>query len=926
MLELKLRDEFLNEQIPGTAIALRKSDNTGAAQQAPDHILSITYPTADVRTALKEISVKRSGRPVVLMGDRGRGKSHILAVMHHAISAPARVESWGKGWGDRLNENILKEYQAATGFVAITEPVQNHEYPFLWDLIFERHPRGVYYRGKFDNIGQYFPPRSLLEEMFKDQPTALILDEFQTWFDGLPKEDKQHRKPRQWAFSFTQVLSELAADHPEYFMLVVSVLNNSTDAFQQIHRNNPAIVDFTGPTAKQDRQKMLLHRLFQNRDNIPTADIQKAVMIYGNERFKLLFPYKTEAERGNITVEVMDTWPFTPELIDLLEGHILMSSAAQEERDMIRILAEVYRARGDTMPLITPADFYVDEDSCGVQSLIDSIATHGQHDKLREIAIRNLDSIRTTSAAIPHARELLSAIWMRSLSPDPEAGATRQELRLDITKDEPIDANAFQNELMLLTENSINIHGEETPEGRLRLGLHENPRSKVRSTAKNHKLWRAGTGALDPGGQASYPGKDIDHIRKTMKAILVPETRQPASRIIVLGPNWESDPWPEVEEADRPDRWDRPMLLIIPAQIQNNSKSIDATLGQWLKTHVQKRRNTVRFLLLSAGAKGIYEDDEVIFSARCSHLTSKEAWGKDQKYWNLHQGFDKPLRDALKVRFDRFAVLREWNYQNPDKCIFDPEKIGAVGGEIPMAIENKLKTVLFDLEHFRSIVLDRAKDNYLVGDLLDELADPPPPGAGEAIPFLGDTVTYEKVLEIAAKGEIALKVSGSPVCRLPEHESDEQALSHIRQKAFRSGKELREIKLGLPGQVGGPTIVAQPPSQPPGTVPIPPPDQGPIGQPSGSPDPGTVPTPFEPTPLSTPGPALTMTQKTSEPNTTVNLIGSFEKWGIASHKTLKAARIEFNDLTVQQVKQILQRIPSAFKASMEIEYTEGEDE
>jgi tRNA(Met) C34 N-acetyltransferase TmcA len=89
MIGLKLRDEFLGAHMPGTAIALRTSDNQGAAQKSADQILSITYPTADVQTALKAISTKRSGCPIILMGDRGRGKSHIMAVMHSVWMVPA---------------------------------------------------------------------------------------------------------------------------------------------------------------------------------------------------------------------------------------------------------------------------------------------------------------------------------------------------------------------------------------------------------------------------------------------------------------------------------------------------------------------------------------------------------------------------------------------------------------------------------------------------------------------------------------------------------------------------------------------------------------------------------------------------------------------------------------------------------------------
>ena len=111
MLGLKLRDEFLGTHMPGTAISLRTSDNQGAAQKSPDRILSITYPTADVQTALKAISKKNNGRPIVLMGDRGRGKSHIMAVMHHAVQSPGIVENWLKDWGARQGNDELKVFE-----------------------------------------------------------------------------------------------------------------------------------------------------------------------------------------------------------------------------------------------------------------------------------------------------------------------------------------------------------------------------------------------------------------------------------------------------------------------------------------------------------------------------------------------------------------------------------------------------------------------------------------------------------------------------------------------------------------------------------------------------------------------------------------------------------------------------------------------
>ena len=664
MLGLKLRDEFLEASMPGTTIALRTNDNQGAVQKSADYILSITYPTADVLTALKAISVINSKRPVVLMGDRGRGKSHIMAVMHHGIQSPEVVESWLKDWGNKIGSVELQQIDMQKGYVAISEPVHNHEYVLLWNLLFDRHPRGEYYRGQFEGKAQPFPPRSLLENMFEDQPTCLILDEFQTWYIGLPDKDPTTGiLLKQYAFNFVQILSEIAKDRPDILILVVSVLNNNNDAFHQIHRQGPVVIDFCGTFAKQDRQNLLLHRLFDNRRHLAESDIVALTETYARERCRLL--HTTPAEKERVVQEVLACWPFSPELINLLEDHIILSAAAQTTRDLISILVQVYRTRGNSVPVITPADFFVDGDCDEVQTLVASIAVQAGQ-KLRQIAQRNLQALRDGGADVPNARELVSALRMRSMSPGRQVGGTPAALHLDMTRNTAIDDNTFQSELALLIEHSVNIHGDEIPGGPLWFGVNDNPRAKVRACAKNNRLWNMG--AVSMADQTVYPGKDVQHIRKTLRHILVTETSSPPSRVIILGANWQNDPWCDVDEADQPAKWDRTVLLVIPDLIEGGSSNINATLGAWLAKYVQKRRNTVRFLLLAADTHSLFSDKELVYSARCSFLCSKECWGSNATYRALHQDFDRSLRAALKCCFNRFAVLRQWNFQQPQHC------------------------------------------------------------------------------------------------------------------------------------------------------------------------------------------------------------------------------------------------------------------
>ena len=178
--------------------------------------------------------------------------------------------------------------------------------------------------------------------MFTKQPTALILDEFQTSFDGLHDQPGDHGlKRRQWAFNFVQTLSELATERPDLLVSIVSVRDSCTDAYQGTPCVGPLLVDFTGETAKGDRKRLVLHRLFENRDNFPTGDIEEVVAPYATERVRLSYADKIEADQVRLQHEVAECWPYAPELLDLMDDQILMATAAQDTRDLIRILADI---------------------------------------------------------------------------------------------------------------------------------------------------------------------------------------------------------------------------------------------------------------------------------------------------------------------------------------------------------------------------------------------------------------------------------------------------------------------------------------------------------------------------------------------------------------------------------------------------------
>jgi hypothetical protein len=240
---LTLRPEFRGAALKGTAIELATKNRTGATQIPAAEFLNITYPSYDLVKALQAIGPHQD-RPVVLIGERGIGKSHLMAALHHAGTDPAATQAWLAHWSAILNRQDLATIALRPSIRVISEKLTSNSYKFLWDLLFDNHPKGEFIRGKWQAEGKRqtnVPSEALILELLQHQPVMLLLDEFQTWFDG--QTEVASKPQRTWAFNFIQTLSEIAQNHPDLLVLVISVRNGKTDAYQQVRRVAPLEID-----------------------------------------------------------------------------------------------------------------------------------------------------------------------------------------------------------------------------------------------------------------------------------------------------------------------------------------------------------------------------------------------------------------------------------------------------------------------------------------------------------------------------------------------------------------------------------------------------------------------------------------------------------------------------------------------------------
>ena len=893
MLGLTLRDEFKGRRLKGTAIELTNKNNTGATQVPASEFLEITYPTTDVLKML-EAAGPNQGRPVTLKGERGQGKSHLMAALYHAFSDNSATQQWLDHWAGLLGDDKIKEITLRSGMHVIGESLHRQRYKHLWDLLFDNHPHGAYCRGKWEALGDKktdVPSDEALLELFQHTPTALILDEFQTWYDGLTNT-KQYPW-RAWAFNFIQILSEIAKEHPDLLVLVVSVRNGNTDAFQQIQRVNPTIVDFKGPSAKHDRLRLLLHRLFENRLQVGASQIDSVIADHVAEFFRL--KNTGPAEHDRLRADFIEAWPFAPHLIQLLEDQVLMATHAQETRDLIRVLADLYKRRGENTTIITAADFRLDDEDSGITALLDSVANQ-HHAKLREKALRNLEAVKDavagTGQKLPHLEEIIAALWLRSLAEVNQAGADQATLHIDVTRDKKVDDNAFQVELASIVENSFNIHEDGN---RYVFKEEENPQAKLIASARNDKLFTE--------------DEDKGHLAKEVRYVIGGNTDVATRfRVIVLPQYWKSDPWSKIDEAEAPTHWDDRIPLVV---VPEPPSKIDATLGQWLRESLQNLRNTVRFLLPRDGSTNVFADRDLLVLARCVFLADQ--WkGQNPEYGRLHTKYQRELREILKARFDRFAIISNWNFQEPKNCRFYIESHKAEGTKIPDAIDKRVSENLFIPEDFRDFVLAAAPNNEAVGKLLKELKEPRP-GGKDCIPWLGETLVKERIVRLCAQGLIAINLRGMEYLQVEDGETEDAAWKRMRGK-LGTGKHLDETHILLTQNVpaaGGVTITG---GDGAGSTTI----GGTTAVPPTGVDGGTVTAGGSQTGgiFGEGGPYVPLNIPATS---ALNLLGKIESHGITPGSQLKALNLRVDKLTGAQLQDIIKKLPDGMTYEMGVE-------
>ena len=162
----------------------------------------------------------------------------------------------------------------------------------------------------------------------------------------------------------------------------------------------------------------------------------------------------------------------------------------------------------------------------------------------------------------------------------------------------------------------------------------------------------------------------------------------------------------------------------------------------------------------------------------------------DPEYRKLHTKYQNELRDILKKRFDRFAVLHRWNFADPSAMRVQVETPREARRADSRSHREALTNDLFVPEDFEDLVLEAAANNASVGKLLRELQEPRPAGSG-LHPLAGRNPMKERMLRLCARGKIAINLRGMEYLQTQPGEDEDTAWRRLRPKLSLHGTPAR---------------------------------------------------------------------------------------------------------------------------------------
>lgn len=415
---LKPRKDVLEGTFQGVIQTHKVDAKEKRLENNPQEFLRITYPSSAIKRVLERIEeklFKKSNQGgFLLVGPYGSGKSHTLITLYHLFNNPLLGKDWGKQW--KIDFELPEKSRS------VVVSTRRYDVDHLWEPIFKLF-------GREDLLSKIkrFPTTDQIEELIGDDTVAIFIDEIENWYGAFDPEKQAHLIEQNE--TFLEHLLEVAADPAKKLFVFITFLEEKEGLKKIFNRTKPVRIDVS---PIEDREKVILYRLFEDIENIEIGKVETVVEKYINEYSD---PIKIN-DKQNYKQRMIRTYPFHPLLLDTLFQIYEAAAERQDIRGMLNVLADAVKDTYERKDLILVSD-------------IDENAFRGIDLKLVEKYEFDLERVKD----IGFAKEILKTILIFTLN-EKTHGATESDILLSVFS--PTEEHTLNSILMDLE----NIYGK----------------------------------------------------------------------------------------------------------------------------------------------------------------------------------------------------------------------------------------------------------------------------------------------------------------------------------------------------------------------------------------------------------------------------------------------------------------------------------
>jgi hypothetical protein len=620
-----------------------KSGPPNCLERDAAQLFNLTYVTEDLQGMLRCLSRRfnqngtggDSSGLILAEGVKGQGKSHDMILAYHLFASPQHSGPWMQERGYSWNP--------PRDTVVLLEKFTDQYLPFdsLWDYV-----------GQKLNISwsrDHAPSLNEFRSALADRHIVLIFDELERGITNISDPARRSQN-----LSFLQMISE-EANRSNRVTLIAAIYNGAVEPGSTLKRIPGLELRFR---KAEDRAAIVRHRLFSNAESYDRKAAQNFIQSYLNTWKRLGVEVNED-----YSARLKSSFPFLPELIDLIFERMGGGEAFQGTRGALGLLGAMLDASGVESRLLTAAHCRLTDSACA-----DRLQDLDPAGTTINCATGNFRDLKNQ----PYAEAIASATLMASLVPMGRSrGVSKEELIRHVA--EPgCDPNQFEASLEAFRRYGSYFHREEE---RFYFDIEENEEAKVELEA-----YRSGSDEAARQQISELWLRDL--FKETQHAVIFNEleaTRTALATMSKTGPRFVLAPRrlsnPERHAVYNGAEFRNQIILLEPRDDQAN--------------HITNPD------LLSAAKR---------YAAAKSLAGNARTADRRDRYEKISIRERKLVLDTLKQTGLVFIRVEKWD-ETADKSVFEIEPLGQAA--IRQEVVDQIRTQIYPQTYFAEHLRDR---------------------------------------------------------------------------------------------------------------------------------------------------------------------------------------------------------------------------